>query len=456
MFGWCLREGKALASVNPWRACFDFVFPLDSYSSMRKGRSWSFLFLTLQMIGHRGQLVNQTLWLSRYTERMICIDGDVCLYVDLPYAALGFSPCSCAAFVSLVTCLSISHLSKKSHAHLPFPCGFVIAVVSKFIKDKTEALQKKQNVRSTKIEIAVTVSSDRLVDGMRCAPLDEGLAQRLGSSKALAESLVLHEHVFHVDRNRASVVELRQWIVKAALGQDCPRAFHFPAVDQVISKAWIDASEAMDSLGKAYVSWSDAVEELNSFRGEKLDDASEILMRAMRHREAEGSVLLMLANASAPTAADMLYWDPAWLIELVRRLSDHNLVDVREEKQGTVLQALRTYVERQNHAMGQETLAMGPLRDMHRCGEQEVCARALRRTAFVLLSGERTTSRGLWLCMHDSLLLRVSHVIRLAVLAPWTILDLVDWFRCRCHEGALKSQTVSSLCPLHCSSCSPS
>lgn len=64
------------------------------------------------------------------------------------------------------------------------------------------------------------------------------------------------------------------------------------------------------------VLWNDAVDAFDRFMDGALrpHEAGEVLLRAMQHREAEGGVLLSLADALAPTAADMLHLDPAWLL----------------------------------------------------------------------------------------------------------------------------------------------
>lgn len=64
-----------------------------------------------------------------------------------------------------------------------------------------------------------------------------GLAQGSGNTGEPAASLVLHGRVFEVSLDPESVRELRQWVVKAASGQNCPAGFRFPAVHQVLSNA---------------------------------------------------------------------------------------------------------------------------------------------------------------------------------------------------------------------------
>ena len=69
-------------------------------------------------------------------------------------------------------------------------------------------------------------------------------------------------------------------------------------------------------------------------KGTLIDDAEDVLLRAMRHRETERRVLLSLEDSQAAVGAPpgMLYLDPAWLIELVRRLTGHNLVDTPKKE----------------------------------------------------------------------------------------------------------------------------
>lgn len=236
----------------------------------------------------------------------------------------------------------------------------IIVVVTKFIQDKAESVSKRQS--NTCIDAASSIKAGHLWGGVQQSTLRGRLAQRFSSRKFPAKPLFLHENVFKVSLARGSVHELRQWILKAASGRECPDGFNFPAVDQTVSKAWIEAYDVMDVLKRTTpcVLWSKAVEEFSSEMSGSLDasDAGKVLLRAMQHREAEGGVLLSLADASAPVATDMLHLDPSWLIELVRRLADHNLVDENEKKQGTIKQQLRAYA-RQQH------LDFGPLWEMH-------------------------------------------------------------------------------------------
>lgn len=112
---------------------------------------------------------------------------------------------------------------------LPCPCDYAV-VVNKFIQDKAKRASKRQSNRSFGAEPTVTMEAGRL------------------QGKLLAKPLVVHDHVFKVSLAPESVNELRRWIVKAASGQDCPSEFNFPAVDQTVPKAWINAYDVMDAL----------------------------------------------------------------------------------------------------------------------------------------------------------------------------------------------------------------
>lgn len=164
---------------------------------------------------------------------------------------------------------------------------------------------------------------------------------------------LIHGKVFRTCPDQDSTHALVEWIWKAAALLDCPDGFYFPAVRAKIPTAWIDANLAMDGLkagesGKRYVTWREAVETFAYFmdtKGTPLPDSHDILLRAMRHREAEGGVLLTLGDGAASVGgvAGMLYLDPTWLIELIRRLTDHNLVD--PEKQDSLKNELEKYGE---------------------------------------------------------------------------------------------------------------
>lgn len=241
-------------------------------------------------------------------------------------------------------------------------------VVSKFIQDKAENASRGESNRLIGTESTTNTANmgaKKLPDGVKAFPRGGSLTRWSESRQRHAQPLVLHNHVFMVSVAPTSVLELQQWVVEAAYGRECPRGFNFPAVDQDVSKAWIEAYDAMDVLKETApcVLWVKAVEEFENRMGGRLpdaDDAGKVLLRAMQHLEAEGSVLLSLADAAAPVATDMLHLDPSWLIELVRRLADHNLLD--KKKQGTIEQGLRKYAK-------QHGLHAGPLVDTHRWAE---------------------------------------------------------------------------------------
>lgn len=68
----------------------------------------------------------------------------------------------------------------------------------------------------------------------------------------------------------------------------------------------------------------------------------------MRHRQAEGDVLRYLGHGPQQLggSAGMLYRDPTWLRELIRRLTDHTLADT--SKEGTLKNDLEKYGEEHN------------------------------------------------------------------------------------------------------------
>ena len=221
------------------------------------------------------------------------------------------------------------------------PClVFPMSVVSKFIEEKGKNASMRQSSRCISAAGPTVADTDHPRDAVSSV-------QPLGSREISATPLVLHSHVFKVSLDRTSVTKLRQWIVKAASAQECPPGFNFPAVDQVVPKAWIEAYNAMDVLRGTTpcVLWNEAVRAFTERTDESYLNGGEVLLRAMQHREAEGSVLLSLANPSDPVGTDMLHLDPAWLIELVRRLTDHNLVDKDKEKQDDIKGQLREYAK---------------------------------------------------------------------------------------------------------------
>ncbi|CAM9387741.1 unnamed protein product [Ectocarpus sp. 4 AP-2014] len=198
-------------------------------------------------------------------------------------------------------------------------------VVSKFIEEKAKNASMGQSNRCIGAAGTTAADTDHPPDAVSSV-------RPLGSREISATPLVLHNQVFKVSLDRTSVTELRKWIVKAASAQDCPPGFN---VDQAVPKAWIEAYNAMDVLSGTTpcVLWSEAVREFIERMGRSMPDGGEVLLRAMQHREAEGGVLMSLANPSEPVGTDMLHLKPAWLIELVRRLTDHNLVDNNTKKQ---------------------------------------------------------------------------------------------------------------------------
>lgn len=223
---------------------------------------------------------------------------------------------------------------------------FAMTVVSKFIEDKANNASTRQSSRPISAAGTTAIDTDHPRDG-------GSSVQPFTSTEVSATPLVLHRHIFKVSLERTSVTELRQWIVKAASAQECPPGFNFPAVDQDVPKAWIEAYDAMDVLRGTMpcVLWSEAVRVFIERMGRRLPDGGEVLLRAMQHREAEGGVLLSLANPSDPVGTDMLHLDPPWLIELVRRLTDHNLVDNNREKQDDITDQLREYATKSNISM---------------------------------------------------------------------------------------------------------
>ncbi|CAN0244153.1 unnamed protein product [Pylaiella littoralis] len=244
-----------------------------------------------------------------------------------------------------------SHVDEMKREEADRAGADLLTVVTNFIQEKASTSSRRKSIRCIDTEPTTTAECDRARDDVQHITSRDSFAQRTGAGEAAAKPLVLHNHVFKVSRDPHSVMELRQWIVRAASGRECPPAFNFPAVDEVVSKAWIEAYDVMDTIKKTtpYVLWWRAVEEFSkkmSGRVSDDDDAGSVLWRAMKHREAEGGVLLMLADRLAPVATDMVHLDPAWLIELVRRLSDHNLVDEDKRKRGTVYRALRAYADK--------------------------------------------------------------------------------------------------------------
>ena len=220
-------------------------------------------------------------------------------------------------------------------------CQSFVAVIARYNEDKAKEIE---NVEAKHEHSPESQEEHDTMD--REVPFDHQF-----SSVRAAKPPIIHQHVFRTSANPDSTKELVKWIAKAATLMDCPPGFHFPAVRAKVPKAWIDANSAMDALkdgeaGKRYVTWCEAVATFDYFmknKGTPISDAEDILLRAMRHREAEVGVLLSLEDDLANTgrSTGMLYLDPTWLIELIRRLTDHNLVDAAN--QGTLKSELEVY-----------------------------------------------------------------------------------------------------------------
>ena len=230
---------------------------------------------------------------------------------------------------------------------LVFETSDVVTVIARYREDKAKEVAKAE---ARHREGAPGLKKEK---GTRRgkAPLD-----RQESSRRPPEPLFIHDEVFTTSINSDSTSELVGWISKAATLLDCPTGFQFPAVRATIPQVWIDANLAMDGLkageaGKPYVTWRKAVRTFEDFmetKGNPIPDPEEILLRAMRHREAEGGVLLSLQQdpRRPGESVGMLYLDPTWLIEVIRRLTDHHLADTTKE--GTLKKELEKYGEEHN------------------------------------------------------------------------------------------------------------
>lgn len=195
---------------------------------------------------------------------------------------------------------------------------------------------KYQKGKTAEIELAIRESEV----GERAA---SGSLQRAFSQRQCEVPLkMLDDKVFQACIGHGNRIdEMIEWIVNAATEKE---RFSFPAVCVVLPSAWVDAVDAVEALGKEkgtpYLRWTDAVEGFKRYfqekRNQDLDiaDAESILLEAMKHREAEGGIIL---------SSDVIHLDPRWLIELVRRVIDHNLVD--EAKQTQVRGELEAYYE---------------------------------------------------------------------------------------------------------------
>lgn len=179
---------------------------------------------------------------------------------------------------------------------------------------------------------------------------------RLGGGKSpsgAARPLCIHNQVFRTSLHPESTTKLQQWVGKAASLTDCPSGFRFPAVGVPTPQHWIDANSAMDGLmteglGNPYVRWDVAVTRFEEFMETKwtpVEDPDGVLLAAMRLREAEGGIIISLKHDPPRPGelAGMLYLDPTWLIEVIRRLTDHTLVDPANE--GTLKHELWEYSE---------------------------------------------------------------------------------------------------------------
>lgn len=235
------------------------------------------------------------------------------------------------------------------------------AVIARYNKDKAKEAANIEAMQGFPLgarERHANIVREVRVPGEVQVPAEEPVpskktANRSNVAGRSSKMPIIHGKIFMTSVNRDSTRELVDWVGKAATLLECPAEFNFPAVRAKIPTAWIDANHAMDGLkaggaGKRYVTWREAVETFSYFmetKGTPLPDPHEILLRAMRHREAEGGVLLSLHGSieSVGGVTGMLYLDPTWLIELVRRLTDHNLVD--PEHQGAVKKELERYGE---------------------------------------------------------------------------------------------------------------
>lgn len=228
-------------------------------------------------------------------------------------------------------------------------------MVARYLEDKAKEVAESEAMQHT--------SASNHIDDYDTIHR-EGQVERPRSSRRPSPHLFIHNKVFRTSLDSASTTQLREWVSQAARLVDCPTGFNFPGVRATIPQVWIDANSAMDGLkvgdaGKRYVTWREAVQTFLYFmetKGTPISDPAEILLRAMRHREAEGSVLLFLEHdlLSLGESAGMLYLDPTWLIEVIRRLTDHNLVDTSND--GTLKKELETYGRAHNPPLRLDTL----------------------------------------------------------------------------------------------------
>lgn len=247
-----------------------------------------------------------------------------------------------------------------SRGHKVITCGTLscdlslprlYTVVQKFVSEKAKEIEIVRGEGEHRPFMERDGDSDATEEHpekTRKASFQRGFSLR---GRSLPAPLIFHNNIFRANLFRESVDEFKTWIVDAAAeaGSSTGDTFSFPAVRVIVPSAWVDATDAVKALGERkglpYVMWGEAVEAFQQHfqakRDELLQDAAGVLRSAMEHREAEGAVILSLKKESSPGSDDMIHLDPRWLIELVRRVSDHNLVD--KSKQTKVKRELEAY-----------------------------------------------------------------------------------------------------------------
>lgn len=184
-----------------------------------------------------------------------------------------------------------------------------------------------------------------------------GTFQRVASQRVFEPLVILHEIVFRASHGPdCRISELTDWIVHSATEK---KTFSFPAVGVIVPSNWVEAIAAVEALGQEkrtpYVMWGDAVDAVQrQFQKEhsealSAEKAASTLKDAMKHREAEGGVILSLRHDSSPSRNDMIHLDPRWLIELVRRVVDHNLVDKASNSHSKIRKELGSYHDKRAH-----------------------------------------------------------------------------------------------------------
>ncbi|CAB1101461.1 unnamed protein product [Ectocarpus sp. CCAP 1310/34] len=151
--------------------------------------------------------------------------------------------------------------------------------------------------------------------------------------------LILHPRVFRASLGLDNRVNrLSDWIIDVSTEKI---SFSFPAVATILPSAWVLWGDAVKAFQRYFQ--EKHKEEREDERNKPLSDeeASSNLKEAMKHREAEGGVILSLREESSPAQSDMIHVDPRWLIDLVRRVTDHNLVDKKNEHE--ILKELLEY-----------------------------------------------------------------------------------------------------------------